>query len=83
MINGLNNSYAQLNGLKNIYADNVISTLYEDSTLGSYLTGITSNIQDQINNITTGTNYSDIQTQITTNLATEKTDIAIFANSNY
>ena len=49
MINGLENSYQQLNGLQYIYADNITSNYYEDSTIGSYLTGITSNIQDQIN----------------------------------
>ena len=73
MINGLDNSYAQLNGLQNIYVDNITSNTYEDTTIGNYLSGITSNIQSQINSIS-GTGISELQTQITA-LSTKKQTI--------
>ena len=34
MINGLENSYAQLNGLQNLYIDNINSNTYEKYNFG-------------------------------------------------
>jgi len=63
----MNNNYKNLSGITNINANNITTdNIYANSTIenvnASYLTGITSNIQTQINNITLGSTYSDIQT---------------------
>ena len=80
MINGLDNSYAQLTGLQNVYVDNITSNTYEYTTIGNYLSGITSNIQNQINNLSEvdlpTTTATSLQTQITELTTKEENDIA-------
>ena len=70
-MNGYN--FNNINGLININADNINANSTIEKSNSSYFTGITSNIQDQINNIS-GTNISGLQTQIDT-LNTEMTAV--------
>lgn len=62
-MNGYNNK--NLSGLVNINADNIYASSTIENTKAAYFTGITSNIQTQIDNIS-GTNISSLQTQIDT-----------------
>ena len=52
MINGLVNTFEELNGLKSIYVDELETGLVTQTELDA-LDGIQSNIQTQINNLQT------------------------------
>jgi hypothetical protein len=61
----MNNNNKNLSGLVNINADNIYASSTIENTNAAYFTGITSNIQTQIDNIS-GTNISTLQTEIDT-----------------
>ena len=69
----MNYNNKNLTGLVNINADNIYASSTIENVNASYFTGITSNIQNQINSIST-TGVNNLQTQITANLATEQAD---------
>ena len=64
-MNGYN--FNNINGLINVNADNIYANSTLEKSDATYFTGITSNIQAQINNISgtnIGTTVSGLQTQI-------------------
>ena len=71
-MNGYN--FNNINGLVNINADNVFASSTIENVNATYFTGITSNIQSQINSIS-GNGISDLQTQITALSTKEASDI--------
>jgi hypothetical protein len=69
----MNINNKSLTGLINVNADNIFATSTIENCNANYFTGITSNIQDQLNSIS-GTNLGNLQKQITDNYNTEQND---------
>ena len=69
----MNINNKSLTGLINVNADNIFATTTIENCNANYFTGITSNIQDQLNSIC-WTNLGNLQKQITDNYNTEQND---------
>ena len=67
----MNNNIKNLTGVQNLYVDNIYANSTIEASNASYFSGITSNIQTQLNSMGTSSSISSLQTQITDNLNKE------------
>ena len=81
-MNGLVSNYYNLTGQKNINVDDITLTGKFQGSNADYYVGITSNIQEQLNNSNTSTNQNEINTNIYDSISGGFYNISNIINNN-